>query len=101
MALARVLSTIDENLDRSLERLFALLRIESVSTDPAFAKNCRAAAEWLNAGRAPGCACAAARWPCQPASTNRVLGRTSGHRRSVRPFSRMPHTFRVGNLRLA
>lgn len=48
MALERVLSTIDENLDRSLERLFALLRIESVSTDPAYAKNCRAAAEWLS-----------------------------------------------------
>jgi acetylornithine deacetylase/succinyl-diaminopimelate desuccinylase-like protein len=49
MALDRVLATIDKNLDRSLERLFALLRIESVSTDPAFAKNCRAAAEWLAA----------------------------------------------------
>lgn len=48
MALERVLSTIDENLDRSLERLFALLRIESVSTDPAYAQNCRAAAEWLS-----------------------------------------------------
>lgn len=47
MALAQVLSTIDGNLDRSLERLFALMRIESVSTDPAYAKNCRAAAEWL------------------------------------------------------
>jgi len=47
MSLERVLSTIDENLDRSLERLFELMRIESVSTDPAYAKNCRAAAEWL------------------------------------------------------
>lgn len=47
MALAQVLAAIDKNLDRSLERLFALMRIESVSTDPAFAKNCRAAAEWL------------------------------------------------------
>jgi acetylornithine deacetylase/succinyl-diaminopimelate desuccinylase-like protein len=47
MALDRVLSAIDGNLDRSLERLFALMRIESVSTDPAFAKHCRAAAEWL------------------------------------------------------
>lgn len=48
MSLERVLSTIDENLDRSLERLFALMRIESVSTDPAYAKNCRVAAEWLS-----------------------------------------------------
>jgi len=47
MALEKVLATIDKNLDRSLERLFALLRIESVSTDPAYARNCRAAAEWL------------------------------------------------------
>jgi acetylornithine deacetylase/succinyl-diaminopimelate desuccinylase-like protein len=47
MALDGVLAAIDKNLDGSLERLFALLRIESVSTDPAFAKNCRAAAEWL------------------------------------------------------
>ena len=47
MALEKVLSAIDKNIDRSLERLFALLRIESISTDPAFAKSCRAAAEWL------------------------------------------------------
>lgn len=47
MALDRVLAAIDQNLERGLERLFALLRIESVSTDPAYAKNCRAAAEWL------------------------------------------------------
>jgi acetylornithine deacetylase/succinyl-diaminopimelate desuccinylase-like protein len=47
MALDRVLSAIDGNQDGSLERLFALMRIESVSTDPAFAKHCRAAAEWL------------------------------------------------------
>jgi acetylornithine deacetylase/succinyl-diaminopimelate desuccinylase-like protein len=47
MALDRVLSAIDGNLDGSLERLFALMRIESVSTDPAFSKHCRAAAEWL------------------------------------------------------
>jgi acetylornithine deacetylase/succinyl-diaminopimelate desuccinylase-like protein len=47
MELDRVLAAIDKNLDESLERLFALLRIESVSTDPAFSKSCRAAAEWL------------------------------------------------------
>lgn len=47
MALDKVLAAIDSNLDRSVERLFSLLRIESVSTDPAFAKNCRAAAGWL------------------------------------------------------
>ncbi len=42
-----VLSTLDSSLDTSLERLFALLRIESISTDPAYAAQCRAAAEWL------------------------------------------------------
>jgi acetylornithine deacetylase/succinyl-diaminopimelate desuccinylase-like protein len=47
MALDQVLAAIDKNLDRGLERLFALMRIESVSTDPAFAKSCRAAAAWL------------------------------------------------------
>jgi acetylornithine deacetylase/succinyl-diaminopimelate desuccinylase-like protein len=47
MALDRVLATIDRNLDQSLARLFSLMRIESVSTDPAFAKNCRDAADWL------------------------------------------------------
>ena len=40
-----VLSHIDQNIDASIERLFALLRIASVSTDPAYAEYCRAAAE--------------------------------------------------------
>ena len=40
-----VLARIDQNLDQSLERLFALLRISSISTDPAYAKDCRTAAE--------------------------------------------------------
>ena len=31
-----VLSRIDQDIDQSVERLFALLRIESISTDPAF-----------------------------------------------------------------
>jgi acetylornithine deacetylase/succinyl-diaminopimelate desuccinylase-like protein len=40
-----VLSRIDQDIDKSVERLFALLRIASVSTDPAFKKDCQAAAE--------------------------------------------------------
>ncbi|MEO3997417.1 dipeptidase [Mesorhizobium sp. CAU 1732] len=44
---APVLDQLDANLDQSLERLFALVRIPSISTDPAFAKDCRRAAEWL------------------------------------------------------
>jgi acetylornithine deacetylase/succinyl-diaminopimelate desuccinylase-like protein len=47
MALDQVLATIDRNLEGSLERLFALLRIPSVSTDPQFADECRKAADWL------------------------------------------------------
>ena len=45
-----VLNRIDQDIDQSVERLFALLRIASVSTDPAFKDQCRAAAEhaaWL------------------------------------------------------
>ena len=45
--LEAVLKTIDEDLDQSLERLFELLRIESISTDPAYAGEVRRAAEWL------------------------------------------------------
>jgi acetylornithine deacetylase/succinyl-diaminopimelate desuccinylase-like protein len=44
-----VLDRIDRDLDKSLERLFALLRIPSVSTDPAYSAQCRAAAEHLAA----------------------------------------------------
>lgn len=46
-ALAPVLNDIDRDLDNALERLFAFLRIPSVSTDPAYAGHCRAAAQWL------------------------------------------------------
>jgi acetylornithine deacetylase/succinyl-diaminopimelate desuccinylase-like protein len=48
-ALDAVLSRIDQDIDQSVERLFALLRIASVSTDPAFAPQCRAAAEHVAA----------------------------------------------------
>lgn len=40
-----VLARIDADLDASLERLFALLRIKSISADPAFADDCKAAAK--------------------------------------------------------
>jgi acetylornithine deacetylase/succinyl-diaminopimelate desuccinylase-like protein len=46
-ALAPVLDTLDSNLDASLERLFELVRIKSISTDPGYKAQCRAAAEWL------------------------------------------------------
>jgi acetylornithine deacetylase/succinyl-diaminopimelate desuccinylase-like protein len=44
-----VLSRIDQDIGDSVERLFALLRIASVSTDPAFKPQCRAAAEHVAA----------------------------------------------------
>jgi acetylornithine deacetylase/succinyl-diaminopimelate desuccinylase-like protein len=40
-----VLARIDADLEASLARLFAFLKIQSVSTDPAYAPHCRAAAE--------------------------------------------------------
>jgi acetylornithine deacetylase/succinyl-diaminopimelate desuccinylase-like protein len=43
----KVLGEIDRALDESLKRLFALIKIPSISTDPAYAKECRRAAEWL------------------------------------------------------
>ncbi|ODT80043.1 MAG: hypothetical protein ABS76_17795 [Pelagibacterium sp. SCN 64-44] len=42
-----VLESVDSGLEQSLERLFALLRIRSISTDPAYAGQCREAADWL------------------------------------------------------
>ncbi len=45
--IAPVLDHIDTGLDTSLERLFELVRIESISTDPDYAAGCRQAAEWI------------------------------------------------------
>ena len=42
-----VLAFADQTLDASLERLFALIRIPSISTDPAYAEACAEAAAWL------------------------------------------------------
>ncbi|MDP4005278.1 M20/M25/M40 family metallo-hydrolase [Methylobacterium sp. NEAU K] len=46
-ALDAILNDIDTDLENALERLFAFLRIPSISTDPAYAGQCRAAAAWL------------------------------------------------------
>jgi len=46
-ALDTVLAKIDANLDSALGRLFKLLEIKSISTDPAFAADCTKAAEYL------------------------------------------------------
>ncbi|MGO1077259.1 dipeptidase [Inquilinus sp. CA228] len=47
--LDQVLSAIDADLDSSLDRLMAFLRLQSISTDPVYKEQCRAAAEWLAA----------------------------------------------------
>lgn len=45
--IAAVLDSADKTLPESLDRLFDLVRIRSISTDPAFKAECRKAAEWL------------------------------------------------------
>ena len=47
MSLDPILARIDADQPAALERLFALLRIPSISTDPAYAPDVRRAAEWL------------------------------------------------------
>lgn len=47
MTLDAVLSRIDADLPAATERLMELLRIPSISTDPAFADHCQTAADWL------------------------------------------------------
>lgn len=47
MTLDAVLARIDADLPQSLDRLLELLRIPSISTDPAFKPDCARAADWL------------------------------------------------------
>ena len=47
MSLDPVLAKIDETLPEASERLLELLRIPSISTDPAFKGDCDRAADWL------------------------------------------------------
>ncbi|WP_179379438.1 M20/M25/M40 family metallo-hydrolase [Jannaschia marina] len=42
-----ILTRIDDDLPQALERLMELLRIPSISTDPANAEDCDTAADWL------------------------------------------------------
>ncbi|MEQ1901685.1 MAG: M20/M25/M40 family metallo-hydrolase [Devosia sp.] len=41
------LAYADAHLEQSLDRMRALIRIKSISTDPAYAADCRRAADWL------------------------------------------------------
>jgi len=47
MSLTAVLDHIDAALPTALDRLTGLLRIPSISTDPAYKQECEAAADWL------------------------------------------------------
>ncbi|SEW21510.1 Acetylornithine deacetylase/Succinyl-diaminopimelate desuccinylase [Aliiroseovarius sediminilitoris] len=47
MTLGPVLDRIDADLPDAIDRLLALLRIPSISTDPAYAVECQKAADWL------------------------------------------------------
>ncbi len=47
MKLAPVLERIDSDLSAATDRLLDLLRIPSISTDPAYASDCQKAADWL------------------------------------------------------
>ena len=44
--LNQVLKRLDATQDAALERLFELIRIPSVSTDPEYKQQCRTAADW-------------------------------------------------------
>ncbi|PZU83557.1 MAG: hypothetical protein DI528_16610 [Shinella sp.] len=45
--ISAVLASADKALPQSLDRLFDLVKIRSISTDPAYKAECRKAAEWL------------------------------------------------------
>ncbi len=47
MTLDTTLARIDADLPEAVERLLALLRIQSISTDPAYKQPCDEAADWL------------------------------------------------------
>jgi acetylornithine deacetylase/succinyl-diaminopimelate desuccinylase-like protein len=46
-ALDPVLARADQNLESSLDKMFALCRIKSISTDMVYKAECRTAAQWL------------------------------------------------------
>lgn len=45
--ISAALDRADQNFSASLDRLFDLVKIPSISTDPAYKADCRKAAEWL------------------------------------------------------
>ncbi|MEE4188450.1 MAG: M20/M25/M40 family metallo-hydrolase [Roseobacter sp.] len=47
MSIEPVLNRVDTDMPQALDRLFELLRIQSISTDPAYKEQCDKAADWL------------------------------------------------------
>ncbi len=47
MSIDKILAHIDDDLPNATNRLLDLLRIQSISTDSAYAQDCDAAADWL------------------------------------------------------
>ena len=79
-AIDRVLDHIDANLDQSLDRLFDLLRIPSISTDPAYAPEVRRAANWVaDAARSIGFDAGVHDTPGHPAVVGHARGGKSPH----------------------
>jgi acetylornithine deacetylase/succinyl-diaminopimelate desuccinylase-like protein len=75
-----VLAKLNTNRDAALARLFEFLRIQSISTDPAFAGECQKAAEWVKAELATiGVAAEVKPTGGHPAVTARVEGDTKRH----------------------
>jgi acetylornithine deacetylase/succinyl-diaminopimelate desuccinylase-like protein len=79
--LPAVLERIDADLDGGIERLFALLRIPSISTDPAYGGQCRTAAEHVATDLASvGFTTAVHRTPGHPVVTGASGSRNGGPR---------------------
>ena len=78
-ALDTVLAKIDANLDSALGRLFKLVEIPSISTDPAYAGECAKAAEWLAAElRSIGCEASVRPTAGHPMIVGQAKARTPG-----------------------
>src|ERR1700744_1238419 len=71
-----VLDRIDADFDGSLERLFTLLRIKSISADPAFVGGCKDAAN--NPAKEPASIVLAAKGR-ETAAHPPVVGKSNGH----------------------
>ena len=75
MSLDAILSRIDADLPQATERLLDLLRIPSISTDPAYKAECERAADWLVADlRALGVAAEKRATPGHPMVVGHVDG---------------------------